>query len=73
MRWQVWTVNALLNDVGLQLWAADRVAYNLAHFVNSDGSLPECTPCDEGGFGDALADYGEQLELFTTTATSMVR
>ena len=69
---QISTLCLLLNDVGLHSWAADRVAYNFAHFINEDGSLPECMSCSLGGFGDALADYGEQLELFASTAIAQV-
>lgn len=63
-------VDISLLELGLFSFAADRVGFYFTVFINPDGSLSECTPCvdNQEGFGDALADYGETLDLFVRTA-----
>lgn len=58
--------------LGLRNEAAGIVAFYLDSFVRADGSLPECDACADGGFGDALADYGEMLEIFARTARAQL-
>jgi hypothetical protein len=54
--------------LGLLDEAANITSYYFEHFVRADGSLPELDDCAAGGFGDALADVGEELESFARVA-----
>ena len=61
-----------LLSLGLRDAAAAVVSLYFTTFVRTDGSLPECDACADGGFGDALADYGEMLEVFHRTARAQL-
>jgi hypothetical protein len=65
-------VDLTLLELNLLDLAADRVAYVLDSFVREDGSMPECDDVESGGFGDALADYGETLDLVVRVARAQL-
>jgi hypothetical protein len=61
-----------LLSLGLRNIAKDLIGYYFDHFIRVDGSLPECDDCLQGGFGEALSDYGEMLEIFSHTAYAVL-
>ncbi len=65
-------VDLTLLELNLLDLAADRVGYVMDSFIREDGSMPECDSVDSGGFGDALADYGETLDLFVRVARAQL-
>ena len=69
---EVAPVAEALLSLGLRDAAASIIGLYFDEFVRADGSLPECDACADGGFGDALADYGEQLEVFHRTARAQL-
>lgn len=69
---EVQPVVEVLVSLGLRNAAAGIVALYFDVFIRADGSLPECDDCAAGGFGDALADYGEMIEVFGRTARALL-
>ena len=74
---EVAPLNLALVELGLAGMAGARLGYYFDAFVGADGSLPECAPCADGttasgGFGDALADYGEMLDVFSRVGRAML-
>lgn len=69
---EVAPVAEALLSLGLRNLAKGIVGYYFEFFIREDGSLPECDDCAIGGFGDALADYGEMLEIFCRTARAQI-
>jgi hypothetical protein len=64
-------VEALLS-LGLRNIAKGIIAFYFDYFIRDDGSLPECDDCASGGFGDAIADYGEMIEIFCRLARALI-
>jgi hypothetical protein len=69
---EVAPVAEALLSLGLRDAAAAIIGLYFEQFVRADGSLPECDACADGGFGDALADYGEQLDIFRQVARAQL-